>query len=279
MNILRASLQLTVVGTLLTLGQARAEAQACSTFTATNSAHTAAGRATATSSQNCSACTFGICGFPSGCTTTTTTYVAVGSGESLGTSGSLTTTLYQSGTSYRTTPPTTELSCTDKLDNDCDGKVDCADSQCASNSACATPPTQYTAVSGVAFVSSDPTEYNRGNLVPRARTWGGGAQLDLPDGALVTSIRCGLVPTVPVVTGTATIYGQTSDGQTTEVSEPLDLATQQVNTPQTFTRAISRLRRYTASGGARYIWIQLELGAVPPANQGGVGPCIVGYTL
>lgn len=37
-------------------------------------------------------------------------------------------------------PPSSESNCTNGIDDDCDGAVDCADSNCATNSACATDP-------------------------------------------------------------------------------------------------------------------------------------------
>jgi hypothetical protein len=175
---------------LSALLSASAEAQACTSTTATNDAHVAAGRATTSSAQNCSACVFGICGFPSGCETTTKAYRAVGSNDSLGGVGSASVTLYQTGSSYSVTAPAAELSCGDKLDNDCDGKIDCSDSQCSSDAACAAPVLRYTAVAGAAFNSSNPTDYLDGDLSARSQTWTGAAPLLLPDGAVVRELQC-----------------------------------------------------------------------------------------
>jgi len=47
--------------------------------------------------------------------------------------------------------PTTETSCTDGVDNDSDGNVDCADTDCAGNSACG--PSPWTVISSTNFES------------------------------------------------------------------------------------------------------------------------------
>jgi hypothetical protein len=120
----------------------QAQAYCAGPFTSSNAAHVTAGRASAQSTQNCSACIFGLCGFPSGCTVTTTSYTAVGSGQALGSSGSASTTLYENpagrfSTTACTSCAASETSCTNGSDEDCDGLIDCADSQCAADAACA----------------------------------------------------------------------------------------------------------------------------------------------
>ena len=45
--------------------------------------------------------------------------------------------------------PTTETSCTDGVDNDGDGQIDCADSDCATNPACQVPTTETSCTDGI----------------------------------------------------------------------------------------------------------------------------------
>jgi hypothetical protein len=273
---------LTLAGALTMFGGARAEAQACTPTSSTNDRHVAEGRATTSTVQSCSACLFGVCGLPSGCETSTKTYRAAGSNESLGSDGSATITLYQTGSSYSTRAPAAELSCSDKLDNDCDAKVDCADSQCSSDPACTAPVLRYVSVPGTAFSPGVGAAYTRGSAIPRSQLWTAHAPLALPDGAVVRELRCALFPesTLSANSGALIYDASLTDPDGVTESDFLDLSG-----PSAFTTrsvAITKLRPMDNKTMVRSLLIQLFHGK-PPVDAGYtsnyVRGCTVGYTL
>lgn len=184
-----------LVLSLLGLLANTASAQVCQgPFTATLDQHVSAGRAQKTAG-NCSSCLFSICGLPSGCDTPAS-YRAVGSAQALGQSGAASVTLYESPAgSFSTTVcrrcDGSETACGDGVDNDCDGQVDCSDSQCSTAPSCNSEQLHYVSVQGSAFTSMDTTYYFESSASPRTQRWTARAPLQLPDGAVIRQVNCG----------------------------------------------------------------------------------------
>jgi hypothetical protein len=260
-----------------------AEAQACAQVSASIDSHVSAGRARKVTTQSCSACVFGICGFPSGCDTSNTGYYAVGSDEYLGGSGATTVTLYQTGTVSSTTPPASESSCTDKADNDCDGLIDCQDPQCGSNAACAAPPPptlRYASVHGASFVSGDATGYDYAGVTPRAQLWIGAVTVSLPDGAVVREMRCSTVLGAPLVNGTARFQSQNLIAGGSTVTPALDAifsATTAAGFVSARSSAASGVPPINNRDNAYAILLALTHSSTP--TDGYIVGCTLGYTL